>query len=133
MIFPEATISCNGYFPLTVMRVLFHTACANRRTFSMNWITNNIDDVSDTTVTSRTTFDDPRDAPPSVTIAMALASLEDTPPSRTNFALIDEVDPDALDDLVTDDTHDVRVTFTVDDYVIVAQSNGTVKIHSVEE
>ncbi|NHN57857.1 MULTISPECIES: HalOD1 output domain-containing protein [Halorussus] len=90
-------------------------------------------DRRDATVVSRTTFNDPRGAPPSIAIAEALAELEDTPPSRTDFRLADEVDPDALDDLVTDDPLDVRVEFTVDDYLVVVQSNGMVQIRTVEE
>lgn len=70
---------------------------------------------------------------PSVAIAMALAELEDTPLSQTTFTLADEVDPDALDDLVTDDSPDVTVAFTVTDYHIVAHGNGRVEIRTVEE
>lgn len=99
----------------------------------MDWTTNERRDRLDTTVASRTTFNAPYGAPPSIAIAMALAELEGTPPSQTGFTLTDEVDPDTLDDLVTDDTDDVRVEFTVDDYLIVAQSNGRVQIRAIEE
>lgn len=99
----------------------------------MDWTTTEIHDCPDTTIESLVTVDNPRDTPPSLIIAMTLAKLEDTPPSETDFTLTDEVDPDALDDLVTDDTLDVKVEFTVDDYLIVAQSNGLVQIHSVEK
>jgi hypothetical protein len=64
---------------------------------------------------------------------MALADIEDRPPARTKFTLADAIAPGALDDLVTNDTHDVRVEFTVDDYLVVARSNGTVQIREVEE
>lgn len=99
----------------------------------MDWTTNDIDDRSDTPPAPRTIFTDLRDPPPSIVIAMALAKLEDTLPSQTNFTLANEIDPDALDDLVTDDTYDVKVTFTVGDYFIVAQSNGRVQIRDIEE
>ena len=99
----------------------------------MNWTNSELHDRADTTVTSRTTFDDPRGAPPSIAIVTALAGLEETPPSRTDFTLADEVDPDALDDLVTGDTPDVRVEFTVGDYLVVVQGNGMVQIRTVGE
>lgn len=79
------------------------------------------------------TFSVSRGPRPSVAIAMELAELEDTSLSQTTFTLAEEVDPDALDDLVTDDTHDVTVAFTVDDYRIVAHGNGRVQIRTVEE
>lgn len=99
----------------------------------MDWITDVINDRPDTTVASRTTFDDPRGVSPSIAIATALATLEDAPPCRADFTLTDGIDPDALDDLVTDDVHDAMVAFTMDDYVVVAQSNGRVEIRASEE
>lgn len=99
----------------------------------MDWTNTEIHDHPDTTVASLTTFDNPQDASPSIVIAMAIAELEDTPPSKTEFTLTDEIDPDALDDIVTDDAHNVTVEFTVDDYIIVAQSNGMVQIRTIEE
>ncbi|WP_170977488.1 HalOD1 output domain-containing protein [Halorussus salinisoli] len=99
----------------------------------MDWNNTGRRDRADTTVRSRTTFNDSQGTPPSIAIAMTLANLEDTPPSQTSFTLADEVDPDALDALVTGDIHDVEVTFTVNDYLIVAQSNGRVQIRDVEE
>ena len=99
----------------------------------MNWNNTERHDRSDTTVASRSTFNDPGGPPPSIAIAMALANLEDTPPSQTTFTLADEVDPDALDDLVTGDFHDVEVTFTVGDYLIIVQSTGRVQIRDLEE
>lgn len=99
----------------------------------MDWTTNDINDRAGTTVASRLTFSEPRGPPPSIVIAMALAKLEDSPQSQTDFTLADNVDPDALDDLVTDDTRDVRVEFTVDDYLIVVQGNGMVQIQDIED
>lgn len=94
---------------------------------------NNINDRANTTVASRLTFNDPRGPPPSIVIAMGLAKLNATPPSQTGFTLADNVDPDALNALVTDSTRDVRVEFTVEDYLIVAQGNGIVQIQDVED
>lgn len=99
----------------------------------MNWNNTNIHDLSNTTVVRNTTFNDPPVESPSLAIAMALAALEEKPPSQTTFTLADEVDPDALNDLVTTETNDVGVTFTIDDYLIVAQSNGRVQIRTVKE
>lgn len=99
----------------------------------MDRTNNDINDPDDTTVASRLTFNDPQGPPPSIVIAMALAKLKDTPPSQADFTLADNVDPDALDDLVTDSTRDVRVEFTVEDYLIVAQGNGIVQIQDAED
>lgn len=96
----------------------------------MDWIHTEIHDRSDAADPSRTTSVDQRDAAPSTAIAVALAELEETPPSRTEFTLADEVDPDALDDLVT--TDDVRVEFTVDDYLVVVRGDGTLHIRTSE-
>lgn len=96
----------------------------------MDWIRTEIHDRSDSTDASRTTCVELRGAAPSTAIAMALAELEGTPPSLTGFTLADEVDPDALDDLVT--TDGVRVEFTVDDYLVVARGDGTVQIRTAE-
>lgn len=99
----------------------------------MDWTPTDIIDRPDTTVASCTTFTDTQGASPSIAIATTLASLEDTSPCRTDFRLADEVDSDALNDLVTDDDHDVMVAFTIEDYIVVVQSNGRMQILATEE
>ena len=85
---------------------------------------------NDTTLktVNRTRFDEPHGAPPSVTIATGLATMEDVPPHETDFALADEIDPDALDELLTEEADDVAVTFTIDSYRVHAKSDGMVEI-----
>ena len=76
----------------------------------------------------RTKFNDPHGTLPSVTIATALASVENTPPYETDFSLADEIDPDTLDELLTNGPEDVEVTFTIEDYRVIAHGDGMVKI-----
>lgn len=83
--------------------------------------------LPETTVEYRTVFDETRGPPPSIAVAMALADLEDAPACRTDFTLAATIDPDALDDLVTG-THDARVTFTIQNYLVVVQGDGRIRI-----
>ena len=93
---------------------------------------NRTNDHGNTSVKYRTSFNDSQDGPPSIAIATALASLEETPPSATDFTLTEGVDPDALDTLITDDAHDVVIAFTIADYIVVVQSNGAVEIRDAD-
>ena len=106
---------------------------SNQVHVTMDESDNKINDRHNTSIKYRTTFNDSQDASPSIAIATALATLEETPPSATDFTLTEGVNPDALDNLVTDDAHDVSIAFTIADYLVVVQSNGTIRIGDVDE
>lgn len=96
----------------------------------MNW--DNQHGPPPTVVAHRTQFEDTRGPSPSVAVATALADLEDTPAYQTDFRLADTIDPDALDALVTA-THNIRVTFPFQNYLVVVQGNGRVLIRRGEK
>lgn len=80
----------------------------------------------------RTTFSGSHSEQLSITIATALAKLKETPPTKTDFMLANVVDPEALDEFVTDGGQDVLVAFTIDDYHVITDSSGKVQIQSLE-
>lgn len=94
----------------------------------MDWLQIPQDDTTNATTPYRTKFNDPHGEQPCIAIATALARLEETRPGQTNFVLADEIDADALNDLLTVEANDVTVTFTMDDYRVVARSNGKIEI-----
>jgi hypothetical protein len=67
-----------------------------------------------------------------VAVATALAALDDDPAWQTDFTLADTIDPDALNDLVTA-TRDVRVTFPVQQALVVIQGDGRIQIRQGDE
>lgn len=96
----------------------------------MNW--RNEPGPRDTTVKQRTVFDAGCGPPPSVIVATALADLDDDPAWQTDFTLADTIDPDALDDLVTA-TRGVRVSFPIQQSLVVVQGDGRIEIRQRHE
>ena len=88
--------------------------------------------LRETTVEQRTVFDVGCGPPPSVVVATALADLNDDRAWQTDFTLADTIDPDALDDLVTA-TRGVRVSFPIQQSLVVVQGDGRIEIRQRHE
>ena len=85
-------------------------------------------EVPDSNGVYRVTHDPDGPATVSDTVIGAIAEVADVDPTNTVIPLADRVDPDALDDLFTDDVGDVCVSFRVCGLDVFVRSDGRVRI-----
>lgn len=70
--------------------------------------------------------------PPVRGVVDVVLDVTDHPGGQTTLTLYEYLDPDALDDLVdagADKRSHVEVRFTVDDYLLVVRSTGTILVY----